>query len=134
MTELYDRLLVAERAVFAAVAPALAAQGLTRGEWLLLRALYRFGVMPPSALAAALGITRGGVTKVVDRLRARRLVVRAGAGGEDRRYQGIALTGAGAVLAAALAAAEHDAEAALLARLGDRRRAALSELLDALRG
>ena len=63
------------------------------GDGTILRALHRMGAVPPSALAEACALTRGGVTRLVDRLRVRRLLVLAAAGGEDRRYQTIALTG-----------------------------------------
>ncbi|WP_326525611.1 MarR family winged helix-turn-helix transcriptional regulator [Sphingomonas sp.] len=128
-----DRLDALREGIDHRLAPALAAQGLATGEWRLLRALHRLGAVAPSALAEACGLTRGGVTRLVDRLRARRLVVRAAAGREDRRYQTIALTGAGASLAASLLATEAAAEAAVLDPLGARRRGQLIDILDALR-
>lgn len=82
----------------------LAEHGVTPAEWVLLRVLHDSGAVAPSILAARIGMTRGAVTKLVDRLRAKRLVVRAGSGDSDRRYQTIALTGAGAVLVPTLEA------------------------------
>ena len=77
--------------------------GVSAAEWTLLRVLHAAGAVPPSVLAEHAGLTRGAVTKLVDRLRAKRLVVRARGAG-DRRFQTIALTGAGASLVAGLAA------------------------------
>lgn len=86
------------RASDARVAVVTAAEALSVGEWRLLHALHTAGAVPPSRLADDLGLTRGGVTKLIDRLRARRLLVRAASGQADRRYQTLALTGAGAVV------------------------------------
>ena len=103
-------------------ADALLPHGVTLAEWTVIRGLYDLGATSPSALADACGLTRGAVTKLVDRLRAKRLVVRAAAGREDRRYQTIALTGAGASLVPVLAGVVAEAEARAFAgvREGDR--------------
>ena len=80
----------------------LAERGVTVPEWVLLRTLHE-AAAAPSALAETLGMTRGGVTKLIDRLSARGLVARQ-AGGADKRYQAVTLTGAGAELVPDLAA------------------------------
>jgi DNA-binding MarR family transcriptional regulator len=102
MAGMIEQLRAIVRASDARVAAIVAAEALSVGEWRLLCALHAAGAVPPSWLAAELGLTRGGATKLIDRLRTRRLLVRAAAGGSDRRYQTIALTGAGAVLVRAL--------------------------------
>lgn len=84
------RLAVAEAAAFRA-------HGVTAAEAVLLRELHAAGAVAPSVLAARLGMTRGGVTKLIDRLKAKQLLVRAKGRG-DGRMQTIALTGAGARL------------------------------------
>lgn len=84
------RLAVAEAAAFRAL-------GVTAAEALLLRELHAAGAVAPSVLADRLGMTRGAVTKLVDRLKAKQLLVRAKGRG-DGRMQTIALTGAGARL------------------------------------
>ena len=112
-----------------ALAQALASSGITPAEWTLLHALHDGGAVAPSALADACGITRGAVTRLVDQLRAKRLVVRAGAGGADRRFQTIALTGAGARLIPDLVARAAVADAACFTWLAPRDRARLSALL-----
>lgn len=93
------------------------------------RLAHEEGATAPSVLAERLGLTRGGATRLIDRLRVRRLIVRAAAGRDDRRYRTIALTGAGAVLVERLAKAERAGEAAVLSSLAPRDRERLAELL-----
>ena len=76
--------------------------GVTAAEWVVLRALYDKGAMP-SHLAMRLGLTRGAISKLVDRLLAKDLVTRT-ASKEDRRWQDIALTPKGRALVPRLAA------------------------------
>ncbi len=103
------RLAVAEAA-------ALRAQGVTAAEAVLLRELHAAGAVAPSVLADRLGMTRGAVTKLVDRLKAKQYLVRAKGRG-DGRMQTIALTGAGAKLVPELDAVAADVERAVFARL-----------------
>ncbi|HET9510445.1 MAG TPA: MarR family transcriptional regulator [Sphingomonas sp.] len=110
----------------------LAEQGVTPAEWVLLRLLHDAGAVPPSVLAERLGFTRGAITKLVDRLRAKRLVVRAAAGRADRRYQTIALTGAGAVLVPKLAEIADANDAETFGHLSADDRATLDRLLRTL--
>ena len=88
----------------------LAAVGVTVAEWVVLRELYD-GESAPSALADRIGMTRGAISKLADRLIAKGLIVRrAGAG--DRRFQSLALTARGRALTPKLAALadENDRE------------------------
>ena len=126
---LAHRLRLASAHVSQVQAATLAPHGVTLAEWTTLRTLYALGAVAPSALADACGLTRGAVTKLVDRLRAKRLVVRAAAGREDRRYQTIALTGAGATLVPVLAGVVADAEARVFADLSADDRDDLSNAL-----
>jgi len=126
--DLADRMRAVVAAIEREAARHLAGSGITAGEWALLRALHGLGAVPPSALGRHCGLTRGGVTRLVDRLRTKRLVVRAGAGGDDARYRTIALTGAGVTLVVRLSAGRSAAEAAVLAALPDRDRTRLRDL------
>lgn len=112
-------------------AAALTGHGVTLAESTLLRTLRSLGAVSPSGLAVEMGVTRGAVTKLIDRLRAKRLVVRVAAGRDDRRYQTIALTGAGAVLAAHLSDVIAASEGAILGRLTAAERRDLDRLLRA---
>jgi DNA-binding MarR family transcriptional regulator len=77
--------------------------GVTVAEWVMLREMYEAGETSPSRLAASSGLTRGAVSKLVDRLVQKNLANRAEAD-EDRRYQDVKLTAAGRALVPALAA------------------------------
>lgn len=87
-------------------------EGVTVAEWVVLRELYDSRPVKPSALAASLGLTRGAVSKLVDRLHAKGLV-RVRDDVADARAQRVALTAAGQRLVPVLAAHAdaNDAEA-----------------------
>jgi DNA-binding MarR family transcriptional regulator len=89
----------------------LEARGVTVAEWVVLRELYGQDGVAPSELAARLGMTRGAISKLADRLAAKSLATRGPAGG-DGRYQALALTPDGLALVPALSALadENDAE------------------------
>ena len=79
--------------------------------WVLLRAMLDTGISIPSLIADAVGMTRGAVSGLVERLSRKKLVVRSSSEG-DRRYQTVELTAAGKRLVAVLArlADENDRE------------------------
>jgi DNA-binding MarR family transcriptional regulator len=62
----------------------------TVADWVILSELYH-GESAPSALADRLGMTRGAISKVADRLIAKDMIVRR-ANRADRRFQSLALT------------------------------------------
>ncbi len=80
-------------------------------EWVVLRELYECEAMAPSVLAERIGMTRGAISKLADRLSAKSLATRT-ASDEDRRYQALALTAKGRALVPKLAALadRNDAE------------------------
>lgn len=94
-----------------AFATKLAGRGVTVAEWVVLRDLYERDTVAPSTLADSLNMTRGGVSKLVERLCARSLVIRENGPG-DQRYQQLRLTDAGRELVPELAALadQNDAE------------------------
>jgi DNA-binding MarR family transcriptional regulator len=81
----------------------LANTGVTVAEWVIIRELFETGETSPSLLAAFSGLTRGAVSKLIDRLLHKDLVSRTAAG-EDRRFQDVKLTNAGRTLVPKLAA------------------------------
>ena len=89
----------------------LASCDVTVAEWVILRDLYECDGAPPSELAARLGMTRGAISKLADRLIGKSLVTRSPGEG-DRRYQSLALTPAGHGLVPALSslADQNDVE------------------------
>jgi len=75
----------------------LEAMGVTGAEWVFLRALYDAGNANPSQVANTLGMTRGAVSKLAERLHRKGLIERTCPGG-DRRYQTLGLTESGRAL------------------------------------
>ena len=74
----------------------------TVAEWVFLRELYEHDAIAPSELATRLGMTRGAISKLTDRLAAKSLLERT-AGADDRRYQSLTLTRGGRALVPKLA-------------------------------
>jgi DNA-binding MarR family transcriptional regulator len=114
--------------------PPLAAAGLASGDFDVLAALRRDGGgggLSPTALAAAMLVTRGAITKRVDRLLAAGLVTRRPAG-QDARAKLIALTPGGRRLTDTLIRRHLQAEADLLSCLSQREASTLTDLLRVL--
>lgn len=77
-------------------------QGVTVAEWAVLRKLLEAGPVNPSRIADRMGMTRGAISKLVERLIAKRLVARSVAA-DDRRFQSVFLTASGQRLVPVLA-------------------------------
>lgn len=97
-------------------------------EWVALRTLYASGTHTAGQLAEVLGMTKGAVTKLVDRLLHRGLVTRTPDPG-DSRIQHIALTRAGAALVPKLAAVADANDAHFFSHLPPGQRKALAGIL-----
>ena len=84
--------------------------GVSVSDWVALRRLYPDAQVSPTALVESLGMTKGAISKVIDRLEARGLAQRARRGA-DRRHQQVTLTEDGRALVITLArlADENDA-------------------------
>ena len=106
----------------------LAAKGVTAAEWVMMRALYECDPTPPSRLANELGMTRGAITKLADRLVAKSLVVRK-ADPADGRAQTLALTPRGCKLLPELAALADRNDAEFFEHLTADERSALLRIL-----
>lgn len=105
-------LRVVSNAVSHSFARKLAASDVTVAEWVILREMYSGDEKTsPSAVAELTGLTRGAVSKLIDRLLKKKLVTRTELSG-DRRYQEIHLTAAAMRLVPKLAkiADENDDE------------------------
>lgn len=107
------------------------AEGVTVAEWAVLRQLYDVEGMAPSALADAMAMTRGAISKLADRLEAKGLVRRID-NPEDRRGHSLALTEAGRRKTPVLAALADENDAACFSVLTDEESLALDRLLRAL--
>lgn len=111
-----------------AFAQKIAAHGITVAEWVVLREMFDSDVTSPSALAESIGLTRGAVSKLVERLREKKLLTRTEAAG-DRRYQDVALTAAGRALVPKLAALADANDAEFFSHLTAAERKTLLALL-----
>jgi len=107
------------------------AHGVTVAEWVVLRELYDRDGLAPSILAERIGMTRGAITKIADRLIAKDLVIRQ-AVEADRRFQTLALTAAGRRLVPALARLADTNDAEFFAHLSNAERAALTAAMKAI--
>jgi DNA-binding MarR family transcriptional regulator len=87
------------------------AAGVQVSEWVVLRALHGGEVTSPGGLVRLLGMTKGAVSKLLERLEERGLVTRT-TSDVDRRQQTLALTPRGRTLVPRLArlADENDRE------------------------
>jgi DNA-binding MarR family transcriptional regulator len=103
-------------------------RGVTVAEWVLLRQLLDDEALAPSRLSERMGMTRGTVTKLADRLIAKGLLVRA-ANPDDARAQTLALTAKGRRLVPELAALADANDAEFFDHLAPKDRAALLRIL-----
>lgn len=106
----------------------LAARGVTVAEWVVLRTLFDQDETVPSALAEALGMTRGAVSKLADRLAGKGLLTQT-VNADDRRYQALALTGRGRALVPDLAALADANDAAFFGHLAPEDRARIEDAM-----
>jgi DNA-binding MarR family transcriptional regulator len=102
----------------------LATEGVSVAEWVCLRELYDAKDMAPSLLAEHIGMTRGGVTKIADRLIRKRLISRRPSE-KDGRAQILALTREGLRLVPKLAAMADANDKAFFGHLGVSQRKAI---------
>ncbi len=107
----------------------LEAERVTVAEWVLMRVLHDEPSLAPSRAAEALGFTRGAITKLADRLIAKRLVVREG-DPQDGRAQKLALTPEGRRLTPKLAALADENDAECFGWLADAERRTLHDILE----
>ncbi|HEY3789535.1 MAG TPA: MarR family winged helix-turn-helix transcriptional regulator [Urbifossiella sp.] len=83
------------------------AQGVTVAEWVLLREMLDVEAVNPSQLADRVGMTRGAVSKLIERLCRKKLVVRSPSDGDRRRHT-VELTAVGRRLVPGLARLADD--------------------------
>lgn len=110
-----------------AFAQKVEAHGVTVAEWVLLREMLDAGAVCPSQLAESVGLTRGAVSKLLERLCRKKLAVRL-VSDEDRRYQTVELTTAGKRLVPALAQLADENDSEFFGHLARNERAALVRL------
>ncbi|MFC5359165.1 MarR family winged helix-turn-helix transcriptional regulator [Azospirillum himalayense] len=113
-----------------AFAAKLAGRGVTVAEWVVLRDLHDRDGVAPSLLADRLGMTRGAISKLADRLAAKGLLTQT-ADPDDRRYQTLALTPEGRALVPDLSTLADRNDADFFGHLDPAERARIE---DALKG
>lgn len=111
-----------------AFARKLEAEGVSVAEWVALRELMRLGGTAPSALADHMGMTRGAISKILERLATLGLVTRE-SGAQDRRTQRVALSRTGRALVPRLAARADENDHEFFSHLTPAERDALIALL-----
>jgi DNA-binding MarR family transcriptional regulator len=109
----------------------MAGQDVTVAEWVMLRALYGGQSLAPSLLARKMGMTKGAISKLADRLLDKGLIARAD-NPDDKRGHSLSLTREGAAKVPALARLADENDAAFFASLSAADHAALRELLHKL--
>ena len=114
--------------VSAEFAQAVEAHGVSVSDWVALRTLYDQAGTTHAALMAALGMTKGAVSKVVSRLQDKGFVTRA-SHEADARAQVLALTRAGRALVPALAREADANDERFFGHLSARQRRELQTLL-----
>ncbi|MBO0332323.1 MarR family transcriptional regulator [Sneathiella sp. CAU 1612] len=104
-------LRVVSNAISQNFARKVSAEGVTVAEWVFLRMLFDAESIAPSQLAENMGMTRGAISKLSDRLFEKSLIERE-ENPDDKRAHTLALTNAGRALVPRLArlADENDAE------------------------
>lgn len=111
-----------------AFAAKLASKGVTVAEWCVMRTLFERPPTPPSQIASQMGMTRGAITRLADRLIAKLLIIRESSPA-DGRAQTLALTPKGARLVPELAALADRNDAEFFACLTAAERSDLVRLL-----
>lgn len=122
-------LRIVSNAVSHSFAKKLATQDVTVAEWVILREMYsQEENTSPSIVAEITGLTRGAVSKLIDRLLHKGHVTRAEATG-DRRYQDIRLTPKAAKLIPKLSKIADENDATFFSELSQTERDLLLETL-----
>ncbi len=104
-------------------------RGVTVAEWVVMRAMYDAEEgMNPSEVARRLGMTRGAISKLADRLVGKGFAV-CDVQAQDRRYQMLTLTKAGKELVPVLAKLADENDAEFFEGLSDSERTGLVGLL-----
>lgn len=97
-------------------------------EWVFMRLLYRRDPVPPSQIAEVMALTRGGITKIADRLIAKGYLARED-DPEDGRGQRLKLTTKGNQIVPKLAALADQNEAEFFAHFSSKEKRELMGLL-----
>ncbi|MBP6031665.1 MAG: MarR family transcriptional regulator [Sphingobium sp.] len=106
-------------------------EGVTVAEWVMLRSLYGNEGIAPSALAAKMGMTKGAISKLTDRLLEKGLIARTD-NPTDKRGFSVSLSPAGAEKVPVLAQLADSNDAAFFGVMRCEEQALLRSLLQTL--
>jgi DNA-binding MarR family transcriptional regulator len=107
--------------------------GIIASEWAALRYFYKPMWSSPLEVAAVIGMTQGGASKLVSRLVKKGLVVKKRQY-FDRRFRSVGLTSKGRELVVFLASLEKNADREFSTPLGNNRRFRLTQYMKQLHG
>jgi DNA-binding MarR family transcriptional regulator len=109
----------------------VAGEGVTVAEWTVLRSLYACDAVAPTALARQMGMTKGAISKLAERLLDKGLIERTD-NPDDKRGYSLSLSATGRAKVPVLAALADRNDADFFAALDDGERVALRGLLQGL--
>lgn len=107
----------------------IAGEGVTVAEWAMMRVMYGKGPLPPSRVAGLMGMTRGAITRLADRLIGKGLLLRE-ASESDGRAQALRLTGKAERMVPRLAALADLNDAESFSQFSPEERRALRAMLE----
>jgi DNA-binding MarR family transcriptional regulator len=106
-------------------------EGVTVAEWAFMRALYGMDPMPPSVLANRMGMTKGAISKLAERLLAKGLIERTESA-NDKRVHSLCLTSEGKAKVPVLASLADENDAEFFGVLAKEEQEKLNHILKAL--
>ena len=106
----------------------LEGRGVTTAEWVLMRVLYDVDALAPSRIARQLGMTRGAISKLADRLIDKNMLIRL-ASPEDLRAHTLSLSRRGRELVPELARLADENDEEFFRDLTDAERSRLEAML-----
>ena len=123
------RMRIVSNAVSHSFSRKLAVHEVTVAEWVVLREMYSSDdSTPPSKIAEITGLTRGAISKLIDRLLQKGFVTRTESS-EDRRYQEIKLTASAVKLVPKLASIADENDESFFSVLSKADRKVLMDIL-----
>ncbi len=102
--------------------------GTTVAEWVVMRALFDRSGIKPSELSDIVGLSRGAISKLLDRLSSKGLI-QISKHAQDQRSQQVSLTPAGQDMVPRLAAIADQNDSAAFGHLEPQQRSALMAIL-----
>jgi DNA-binding MarR family transcriptional regulator len=124
-------LRMVSNAVSQGFARSVAGEGVTVAEWVMLRALFDNEAVAPSVLARRMGMTKGAISKLSDRLLDKGLIERSG-NPDDKRGHSLSLSAIGVEKVPVLARLADENDAAFFAVMSGEEQERLRALLHAL--